>query len=315
MATSIKFTNLRNKQLLRNIGFIIITALLIFFSGWTSEKFFQFNNDTIAINLIADNLIHGEGYTSPASRDLYSAPNYPIFSTSFPPFHAITVAFFKLFFDCGLILLYAPFLLAFFLFAVISIDLNQKIVGIISIGLICLLPDFRSELSRAGSIATLSIFIISYFMVLDKILKDPDLPISIFIIFAFITSLLVLTRHDAIIFLPISIIIVFTYRKINSNLFAFIATLFLFLAPYFGMNFINTGHFLISDNKLTAFSNYIFTPLQFTFFSEKEILRYSIWNEFNEWYFQDIAETKKLITKVLKETDFDKQIICYRSSW
>lgn len=38
-------------------------------------------------------------------------------------------------------------------------------------------------------------------------------------------------------------------------------------------------------------------------------------NEFNEWYFQDIAETKKLITKVLKETDFDKQIIFYRSSW
>lgn len=37
--------------------------------------------------------------------------------------------------------------------------------------------------------------------------------------------------------------------------------------------------------------------------------------EFNEWYFEDIAETKKLITKVLKETDFDKQIICYRSSW
>jgi len=37
--------------------------------------------------------------------------------------------------------------------------------------------------------------------------------------------------------------------------------------------------------------------------------------EFNEWYFEDVAETKKLITKVLKETDFDKQIICYRSSW
>jgi hypothetical protein len=37
--------------------------------------------------------------------------------------------------------------------------------------------------------------------------------------------------------------------------------------------------------------------------------------EFNEWYFQDIAETKKLITKVLKETDFDTQVILYRSSW
>ena len=37
--------------------------------------------------------------------------------------------------------------------------------------------------------------------------------------------------------------------------------------------------------------------------------------EFNEWYFDDIAETKKIITKVLKQTDFDKQVIFYRSSW
>jgi hypothetical protein len=37
--------------------------------------------------------------------------------------------------------------------------------------------------------------------------------------------------------------------------------------------------------------------------------------EFDEWYFQDIADTKKLITKVLKDTDFDTQVICYRASW
>lgn len=37
--------------------------------------------------------------------------------------------------------------------------------------------------------------------------------------------------------------------------------------------------------------------------------------EFDEWYFNDVAETKKLITKVLKDTDFDKQIILYRASW
>lgn len=37
--------------------------------------------------------------------------------------------------------------------------------------------------------------------------------------------------------------------------------------------------------------------------------------EFNEWYFEDIAETKKIITKVLKETDFDKQVIIYQASW
>lgn len=37
--------------------------------------------------------------------------------------------------------------------------------------------------------------------------------------------------------------------------------------------------------------------------------------EFDEWYFQNVAETKKIITKVLKNTDFDKQVILYRASW
>lgn len=37
--------------------------------------------------------------------------------------------------------------------------------------------------------------------------------------------------------------------------------------------------------------------------------------EFDEWYFQDVADTKRIITKVLKDTDFDKQVICYRASW
>jgi hypothetical protein len=37
--------------------------------------------------------------------------------------------------------------------------------------------------------------------------------------------------------------------------------------------------------------------------------------EFDEWYFQGVAETKKIITKVLKNTDFDKQVILYRASW
>lgn len=37
--------------------------------------------------------------------------------------------------------------------------------------------------------------------------------------------------------------------------------------------------------------------------------------EFDEWYFQNVAETKRIITKVLKHTDFDTQVICYRASW
>jgi hypothetical protein len=37
--------------------------------------------------------------------------------------------------------------------------------------------------------------------------------------------------------------------------------------------------------------------------------------EFNEWFFNDVEETIELIEKVLKETDFKTQVICYRSSW
>ena len=37
--------------------------------------------------------------------------------------------------------------------------------------------------------------------------------------------------------------------------------------------------------------------------------------EFNEWYFNDVEETIELIEKVLEETDFKTQVICYRSSW
>ena len=37
--------------------------------------------------------------------------------------------------------------------------------------------------------------------------------------------------------------------------------------------------------------------------------------EFNEWFFQDVEETIELIEKVFEETDFETQVICYRSSW
>jgi hypothetical protein len=37
--------------------------------------------------------------------------------------------------------------------------------------------------------------------------------------------------------------------------------------------------------------------------------------EFNEWFFNDVEETIELVEKVLKETDFKTQVICYRSSW
>ena len=36
---------------------------------------------------------------------------------------------------------------------------------------------------------------------------------------------------------------------------------------------------------------------------------------YDQWYMQDIEETIKILTQVLKETDFDKQMIAYCSSW
>lgn len=37
--------------------------------------------------------------------------------------------------------------------------------------------------------------------------------------------------------------------------------------------------------------------------------------DYDEWYVQDVAETIKIIEKVLAETDFDTQMIYYVSSW
>lgn len=37
--------------------------------------------------------------------------------------------------------------------------------------------------------------------------------------------------------------------------------------------------------------------------------------DYDEWYMQDIENTIDILTKVLKETDFDTQMIVYTSSW
>lgn len=36
---------------------------------------------------------------------------------------------------------------------------------------------------------------------------------------------------------------------------------------------------------------------------------------YDEWYFQDLKNTKKILKKVLIETDFEKQLVVYRASW
>ena len=37
--------------------------------------------------------------------------------------------------------------------------------------------------------------------------------------------------------------------------------------------------------------------------------------EYDQWYMQDIESTIEILTKVLKETDFDNQMVVYTSSW
>lgn len=38
-------------------------------------------------------------------------------------------------------------------------------------------------------------------------------------------------------------------------------------------------------------------------------------NEYDEYYFGDLKQTKKIIEKVLKETNFETEVIFYYSSW
>lgn len=37
--------------------------------------------------------------------------------------------------------------------------------------------------------------------------------------------------------------------------------------------------------------------------------------DYDEWYFDDIKETINQLEKILKETNFDKEMLCYHSSW
>jgi hypothetical protein len=37
--------------------------------------------------------------------------------------------------------------------------------------------------------------------------------------------------------------------------------------------------------------------------------------EYDEWYVDDLIDTISILTKVLKETDFDNQMVVYTSSW
>lgn len=37
--------------------------------------------------------------------------------------------------------------------------------------------------------------------------------------------------------------------------------------------------------------------------------------DYDEWYFADIKDTINQLEKILKETNFDKEMLCYSSSW
>ena len=37
--------------------------------------------------------------------------------------------------------------------------------------------------------------------------------------------------------------------------------------------------------------------------------------EYDQWYMEDIESTIEILTEVLKETDFDNQMVVYTSSW
>ena len=37
--------------------------------------------------------------------------------------------------------------------------------------------------------------------------------------------------------------------------------------------------------------------------------------DYDQWYYQDVNYTREILEQVLAETDFEKEMICYRSSW
>ena len=37
--------------------------------------------------------------------------------------------------------------------------------------------------------------------------------------------------------------------------------------------------------------------------------------DYDQWYMEDIESTIEILTNVLKETDFDNQMVVYTSSW
>lgn len=51
----------------------------------------QFSPDSYGNLLLGRNLFHGLGFTSPAARDLFVPPEYPVVSRSFPPLYPILV--------------------------------------------------------------------------------------------------------------------------------------------------------------------------------------------------------------------------------
>lgn len=296
----------------KNIIFATLVFASMAISVFTSPKYKQFNNDTIAISLIANNIQSGHSYTTISSRDLYRQPGtFPSYSTSFAPLHPVSTAALEYIFGRNLYLLYTANVLAIILFCITFCSLGYRKSGLMIVALVIMLPDFRSELSRAGTLATFSLLIPS-FIALTYSSWVGSLKSRSYYYFGFVAAILYLCRFDGIIFL-VSLLVLFFLKKISKiNALKITISAAIFIAPYWILNYLNTGLVLVSDNSITAFSTYIKTPLQFTYFSRDEIIGFSAFNNLNLWKSYRWAWFKENIRTVLKLIPLVVVVLVYR---
>jgi hypothetical protein len=263
--------------------FWIFTVVLVTIAD---AKFLDFNNDVIAIQLIAQNLNRGDGLSTIAVRDLYQTPPFPVSSSSWPPLNIALVAIGQRFLGEPIYSAFVPHFVAILIFAIVAIVNNKVTQFAFACGLFIVIPDLRSELARAGSLASFAIIIIALLLTVWGSLWWEKKPI----ILGVLSGLLVLTRHEGIV-VP-SVLFAWYFYKFLKKQIAFkicikyVISFLVVAGPMFVINQMSAGHFLISDNVSTASSVYTDHPVQFTYFSKEEIRDLSFGNNIETWVTQ-----------------------------
>jgi hypothetical protein len=269
--------------MINNLVLILISITGVVLAAITDPKFLDFNNDVIAIQLIAHNLNIGDGLSTNSVRDLYQAPPFPVQSISWPPLNIVFAAIGQRVLSEPIYSAFFPNVIAISLFGIISLRLNKTLYFALACCLLVLLPDIRSELARAGSLASFTILLLALILTLwhDSWWKKHSITIAV------LSGLLVMTRHEGIV-VPLVFSSWYLYKltkkEIPLKVFVkYILSFFVIISPMLAYNYMESGRFLLSDNVSTATSVYTDHPLQFTYFSQEKIKELSLENNVGKW--------------------------------